>query len=466
MLRNIAIAEPEVKHPVKMHGNKRGDVGVRLSSALLAGYLREKNKNVNIGILPYRLQAYLGRKRNLKRDLNDFDVVCVGASTNEFPDAHKILKTAKEMGKITVIGGIFPTSNIDYVLNLKCVDFVVRGEGEATFADLVTTLQKGRNIKKVKGISYKKGSDIIYNLARPLIKNIDCIKPAYDLLPMKKYIKLSSGAIYSARGCFNNCSFCTVSKHWKFSYRPRSIKNVLEEVRTLIDYGFKQINFKDESITLDKERTKNLLKALKKENFNVAFKAKSRIDDLTEEIMDLMLDTNLTTLHFGIESISQKSLDRMAKGTSSKDIKMKLQKGLEKGFKLNPVFMLGYSGQTINDLKLDAEFIKSLGKNKNVITYLSCMTPHPRSKIWTDAKGYGLTILTGDLNNYTHKRLVAVPNTLGSPKEALDLLYNTQKEIVDEIDGLEHNPRLDIKGILKENPELKHTTKIKLGYEK
>ena len=35
------------------------------------------------------------------------------------------------------------------------------------------------------------------------------------------------------------------------------------------------------------------------------------------------------------------------------------------------------------------------------------------------------------------------------------------KGIVDEIEGLEHNPRLDVKGLLKENPELKHTTKIK-----
>lgn len=466
MIRNIVIAEPEIKYPVKMHGKKRGDVGVRLSSALLAGYLREKNKNINIRILPYRLTAYLGKKRNLKKDLSDYDVICAGASTNEFPDAYKILNTAKEMGKITVVGGIFPTSNIDYVLNLGCIDFIVRGEGEATFTDLITTLQKEEDIQKVKGISYKKGLDIIHNPARSLIKNIDCIKPAYDLLPMKEYIKLSSGAIYSARGCFNNCSFCTVSKHWKFSYRPRSIKNVIEEVRTLVDYGFKQINFKDESITLDKKRTKKLLKALKKENFNVAFKAKSRIDDLTEEIMDLMLDTNLNTLHFGIESISQKSLDRMAKGTSSEDIKIKLRKGLEKGFKLNPVFMLGYSGQTIKDLKLDAEFIKEIGKNKNVITYLSCMTPHPGSKIWTNAKEYGLSILTGDLNNYTHKRLVAIPNTLGSPKKALNLLYNTQKEIADEIGGLDHNPRLDIKGILKENPGLKHTTEIKLGYEK
>ena len=426
----VLFAEPSVKYPNKIQADgRRAEIGIRLNYALLAGYLRDNHPDIDVQVRPYRLLDFTGQDYSIEEDISRADVVCVGASTAEANSALRIARLAKDSGKITVLGGLFPSSNAEYVLR-RGADYVVRGEGEQTLLELIRALERKQPPDSIQGISFRKDSKVINNPTRKLMPDIDDIRPAYDLLPMQEYAKHVKGIVYSSRGCNNGCSFCTVSPHWQYTQRARSIDGVIEELRQYHEMGFSEINFKDESIATDKVRLGKLLDRIKAENLGMQFKAKVRIREVDEQTLDALRKTGFTELHTGIESITQP----FEKGLSVKELFGRIKLCLDYGFILNPSFILGLPGQTPDDLRADADFIMSIGRDEKVKVYTCMYTPHPGTKARNDDR---ITIVSDDLDDYTHLRVVAVPKSLGDTEEAVSLLYDTQKTVVRAVGGIE-----------------------------
>lgn len=401
------LTTPLVKHPVKKNG-EAGEVGIPVGLLYLASYIREHNTNIEINIQTNRLNQYKGIERNMERDFTDYDIIATGACTSEYPDALRMLTKAKEMGKVTVMGGIFPTTNAEFVLGSGVVDYVVRGEGEATFLELLTRISERTETRKIEGISYMGETEIIHNNGRNMIEHIDDIPlPAYDLVDMKTYAKITTGPIYSARGCAKSCKFCTLNEHWQYEHRARSIENVIAEIELLSSYGFSRIHFKDEILTVDRKRAIELFTKL--QDYGLRFKGKSRIDTIDEELLEVMSNAGLDTLQFGVENISQKALNSMRKGIRISDIKQTLEM-VSSYCKINPIFLFGWAEETQDTLLENSGYIEEIGTKEGVIPYISFMTPHPGSHLFSIPE---LEILTYDLNCYTHKLPVAVPKSLG-----------------------------------------------------
>jgi anaerobic magnesium-protoporphyrin IX monomethyl ester cyclase len=427
----VLFTEPQVQYPNKIQRNGvRAEVGIRLNYALLAGYLRD-NSDTEIRIQPYRFYDFIDKSYSLEEDIADADIICVGASTAEAKSTRKIFEEAKRQGKITVAGGIFPTANQDYLQ----ADYTVVGEGEQTLLELVQALERGQD-PNVLGLSTTK--------RRPAIKNIDAINPAYDLLPMGLYRDHVKGLVYSSRGCVNACDFCTVSPHWNRMQRHRSIESVIEELEMYKDLGFNIVNFKDESLTTDKERLFTLAKEVK--GMDLRFKAKARLRDLDEETLSIMYEAGFREIHTGVESLTQS----FEKGVSREEVVRRINLCLDLGFIVNPSFILGLPGQTPEDLEEDAQFIMDVGSNPRIKVYTCMYTTHPSSGIWDSDK---VTIISDDFDDYTHLRLVALPKSLGESYSALRLLYKTQKKVVRAVSGMELP--LDIEKILRINPKLR-----------
>jgi len=221
----LALIEPLVKNSVRINKQgKVGDVGPRLSLGYLAGYVRKKARNVEVRILPYRLYELEGKTRELEKDLANFDIIGITATTTEFPDSQVIARVAKSLGKTVVLGGIFPTANSEYVLSSPNIDFIVRGEGEETLLELIESYSSG-NFSHVNGISYKKDGRIVHNPNRDLAQDLDVFEPAWDLMELERYAaSIHRATVYASRGCLMNCSFCTISPHWRQSYRTKNIE--------------------------------------------------------------------------------------------------------------------------------------------------------------------------------------------------------------------------------------------------
>ncbi|MEK6858359.1 MAG: radical SAM protein [Nanoarchaeota archaeon] len=439
MTAKLTLIKPEIKFPVKKQGYA-GDVGIPLGLLYLAGYVQDRN-GTHVRVIDYRLNKALGIPRNLEQDLRDSDVVGIGACTAESPDSLAILRKAKEMGKITVMGGLYPTFNADVVLRTGAIDYVIFGEGEEGLSKVLRVAEGTLNKTDLKGVAFRDGDNIVRMPDKELIKDLDTIPlPAYDLVPVEEYAKMSPAGIYAARGCPMACDHCTLNELWEYRYRRRSIENILAELEMLNGFGFKRVHFKDETITLNGKWCAELFGAIEQANLGLNYKAKSRIDGIKPDLIRQMVAAGVDTIHTGVESVSQAMLDAMDKGVKARTIRGAFDVLLESGCKVNPVYMFGYPGETPETLAENAVFIEETGRLPGVITYISFITPHPGSGFERNMAGE-LRVLSADYNRYTHKQPVATPTSLG--RNGVRLMVDHYHHIAEAIGMQEVNPAID-----------------------
>ena len=144
MVRKLTLIKPEVRFPVKKQGYA-GDVGMPTGLLSLAAYVRDRN-GYDVSIADHRLNRALGKPVKTEVDIDDADVIGVGACTAEAPGALEIMRRAKEMGKTTIMGGLYPTFNATTVLQTGFVDFVVNGEGEAGLSNLLDAIDGKKDL--------------------------------------------------------------------------------------------------------------------------------------------------------------------------------------------------------------------------------------------------------------------------------------------------------------------------------
>ncbi|MDA3839570.1 MAG: radical SAM protein [Patescibacteria group bacterium] len=413
---NILFVKPLVKFPV---GDKQ-EIGIPLSYLNLGQYLKE-NSNHNFEILDYRLQALETGTTNInpEDDFRNFDVIAIGSSSSDFPETVRLFKIAKQLGKITILGGIFPTQNRDYCLGHSSVDYLVSGEGEISFINLLNAFSIRKidsvYLGNIPGVSFiNDQGEIIHNKKQQLL----CVLPeinvqTYEKLPLDVYRKYTNAHVMCSRGCPFACSFCSVSKFWERKYRTRPVENIVKEMRFLKERGFKRVHLKDETLTVKDSYSLNLFQAIGEEGLGLGIKLKSRIDGIVDnKLLETMIFAGVDYIHFGVETVSDKLLKKIDKGgkVNSAMIAKVLNNVLEHGLKINPIFIIGIPGQTIEDLEITLQFLESLGTYPQTVVYGTFWTPHPQDGIFPLESGNELFV--NDLNRFTHKQPVACPESL------------------------------------------------------
>ena len=229
-----------------------------LGLAYIASMLRQNHevKIIDSIILNYTL-------RDIEKELQTFnpDVVGIASVTPSIYEAYKVAKIAKKVREdcIVVFGGPHATFMSRQTLEeCKYIDIIVKGEGEETIKELIESIEKGAPLNKVRGITFREKNEIIDSEPRPFIKNIDDIPfPSRDLLPMHlyKFNGVKYTTMLTSRGCPFKCSFCSSSRLFGGYWRGRSPENVLEEMKIIYEeYNIKNIEFIDDTFTLDQER--------------------------------------------------------------------------------------------------------------------------------------------------------------------------------------------------------------------
>jgi len=154
---------------------------------------------------------------NLKSILKQFNVVGISFMTPMLNEARAISKVAKKAGCTVVVGGPHATALPEEMLEEMGVDFVVLGEGELIFFQLVQALEKGKSVDDIKGLVFKENKNIVKTGATEFIQDIDSIPfPARHLLKLEKYSITYPGfdqykpvtSMITSRGCPAKCIFC------------------------------------------------------------------------------------------------------------------------------------------------------------------------------------------------------------------------------------------------------------------
>ncbi len=169
----------------------------------------------------------------------------------------KTLRNYGYKGKI-ILGGYFPTFSAKELLrDFPEINFVVRGEGELTLAELMDTVINGagKPYSEIMGLTYRENGAVVENPPRPLIKDLD-ILPPIDRKYAETVLNNGSGLrVYGTRGCWGQCTFCDIIGFYGTSpgkkWRKRSANHLVNEIESLTKkYNTNYFIFNDDQFLL------------------------------------------------------------------------------------------------------------------------------------------------------------------------------------------------------------------------
>lgn len=303
------------------------------------------------------------------------DMIGISSTTPSFPRALEILREIKEHLKDTLVvfGGTHVSFCPEDALSAGA-DVVVRGEGEATFVELV----KGKPLSEIKGISFKSGGVIRHNPDRGLIENLDSLPfPAWEAFPLKNYGIMS---LITSRGCSYSCVYCCAARFWKRRVRYRSPENVLEELRRIAELGYSRVRFMDSTFTLDKKHALRICELIVKEGLDISWSCETRADSLDDEILEALAKSGCTLLCLGVDSGSQKVLDETGRKMRVETIKTAFRKIREFGMFTRAYVTFGFPGESEESVR---ETIRVLREIQPDQVLLSLATAYPGTELWS-----------------------------------------------------------------------------------
>lgn len=294
------------------------------------------------------------------------DVVGLSAMTYEAGCLHQVARELSRRlpGAIVVAGGPHPSVAADDVLADETVDFVVRGEGEFTFAELCEGLDKGRNEwSECLGLSWRKDGAIVHNPDRPPPSKLDDMPfPAWDLVDHPKYHTVPRGGViyahkefatmFSSRACPWRCTYCHNS--YGKTFRERSAENVLAEIDLLVrDYGVKEIVFMDDIFNFRPERAKKIAQGIIDRGYKLAltFPNGFRGDILDEELVVLLKKAGMYRCMVAVESASPRIQKVMKKNLKIDKVEKIVDFIARQGVMVHGAFMLGFPTETEEEMR-------------------------------------------------------------------------------------------------------------------
>ena len=308
------------------------------------------------------------------------DLVGISTITSTAPRAYAIADRVRAMGVPVLMGG----PHVTYLTEeaLEHADFVIRGEGESALMAFIDAWERGRDFSAVPNLSLKADGHAVHHPMLPMEKDLDAI-PYPDLLLLKPdpgRVKFTPPIpVQTSRGCPFDCSFCSVTGMFGKKYRFRSTGNVIEELRRYDRRG-NAVFFYDDNFTADRERTKELLRAMIRERFRFSWTTQVRADVARDiELVRLMKKAGCHTVYIGFESVNPGSLDAMKKKQTVADLVQAARVLRRNGIHIHGMFVLGFDQDDWTTVRKTVRFAK---KARLSTTQFLILTPLPGSEFY------------------------------------------------------------------------------------
>ena len=370
----------------------------------LAAYLEREVKDAEIEVIDCNAEQVYWRELEERIHSCDPDVVASSAlaTCNTYVIA-KTLETAKRVNPdiLTVAGGQHFTAIAQESLEAYPeIDVIVRGEGEQTFTELVENAGKKASFTKIEGISFRHKKEILHNLPRPLIKDLNALPyPGYHFVEdvVHKYHFAAMGGrdrpyalIEGSRGCSHRCTFCTQWRHWNAMWRAKSAERIADEMEFCYqNYGSRFIWLTDDNFVAG-DRAKPLARELVQRGLadDLMWFVQLRCDDVikSKDVLPELRESNLRWVMVGAESPRASTLQGFKKGITSSDTKKAVELLKENDIFCHTMFMIGERRDTAESIADLREFVNELDPDFAIFTAL---TPFPGTDIFDEARRNG-----------------------------------------------------------------------------
>lgn len=395
-----------------------------------------KNHNIDAHIID-AIAEKVSFEKLLKRIIREeYNIFVIETSVPSFYDDLEMTKKLSSLGKIILCGPNPLIYSKEFLKNIPFVDYVIYGEYEFALLNLIKALKEKKDLKNIKGVIFREGSDIIKTPPQELI-DINLLPwpereelPIYNYWDMPGNIPYPSVQMLSSRGCVFSCNFCLWPQVvFMKKYRARNIKDVVDEIQYMVEkFGFKSIYFDDDTFNIGKERILNLCKEIIKRDLNkIPWAIMAKADLMDEELLDNLKKAGLFSVKYGIENADQEIVNRCGKNLNLKKAEKMIKHTKSLGIKIHLTFSFGLEGETKDTIKKTIDYALKLNPDS---VQFSIITPFPGTKLYDDLDKEG-RILTKNWSFYDgHYSCVFRPQNL-SPKdleEAKQYAYRVWKD--------------------------------------
>jgi len=287
-----------------------------------------------------------------------------------------------------VSGGTHATLDAEFLVQTGLVDYVVVGEGELSFQELIWRMigKIETPYEQIKGICFLKDGKPYRTEPRPFIENLDDLPlPAWDIVDLSHYQDNSPFGrmtlIETSRGCAFGCTFCSPALLWKRTWRKKSPARVALEFRKAEERGFEFTWLAELDPCHDPEHIRGFCTALVEQGNTVRWFSQQRADQITAhpDLVPLMYAAGCRVANVGYESMSLRTLRSFNKGTTPAMNEKARQILAENKIVTNGGLIIGVPGETEEEIESTIKFGRTLD-----FPDFAILRPYPQTRWGAD----------------------------------------------------------------------------------
>ena len=344
-----------------------------------------------------------GLDENRSIDLIDPNTDIIGVTimfSQEWPHVRDYIKKIRKAFphvKI-VVGGEHPTAMPEYTLkDCSEIDYLVLGEGELTFLELVYKLRSHEPVHGTSGIACMLDGKFQKGDLSPRLTDIRKMPwPAWHLIEMETYFQpnftmgIGHGrnmAMLATRGCPYQCTFCSNPSMWTTRYVMRPVHDVVDEIIHNIEkYKTNSIDFYDLTAIVKREWILEFIAELERRKVRIAWQLPSgtRSESLDDEVIQGLAKTGCEFLVYAPESGSQQTLNMIKKRVNLKSLERSIQTALRHGVVVKVNFIIGFPFETHSDIFKTLLFVWKLALMAVDDCNISTFSPYPGSELFDE----------------------------------------------------------------------------------
>ncbi|HEX6226682.1 MAG TPA: radical SAM protein [Chryseolinea sp.] len=269
-------------------------------------------------------------------------------------------------------------------------DYIVIGEGEETMAELVnahnlvsteveSSFQKSAPTYAhydIAGIAFLADGKFVQNPERQKIRDLnDLAVPNRKKINLHQYLDTwkkfhgkNTLSISTMRGCPYTCKWCSRAVYG-LSYRRRDPIKVVEElVQVKKEYNPDSLWFVDDVFTISHKWMMAFRDELRRQDILIPYECITRADRLNEDIIAILKETGCFRVWIGAESGSQKVIDLMDRRVDVRQVRDMIKLTRKHGIEAGTFIMLGYPGETEDDIEETIRHLKESNPDHFTIT--------------------------------------------------------------------------------------------------
>lgn len=283
------------------------------------------------------------------------------------------------------------------------LDFIVRGEGEKTFAELANQLDRPNpDFAAVAGLSFRNADGWRHNEDRPLL-DLEILA-----LPDRKARLVNSFSILdmpadvaeTSRGCPMNCTFCSITHMYGRTFRKYSTERIVEDLRNIRRAGAKAVFFVDDNITHDIEHFRGVCEAVARNGLNdlwyMVQVAAAGIAG-NPDVAEAMDRANFRAAFVGFESMLPQTLKQVNKATNPEINRRAAAILRSNNIAVIATFIAGYPDDTRESVRENYRLVRRLKPDAIIAQF---MTPYPKTVVREEMLQQGLVENIDDFSAY------------------------------------------------------------------